>query len=105
MLNAGELYIFYSGVIEKQGLKGNLLSCEDLTALSSDLINPDIFLSNLKLALDSLSNGDIEFYDLGNEIGRVSANLSSPSNILLREVIYGVEHGFDMISNEMGAFE
>ncbi len=26
----------------------------------SDLVNPDVFLSNLKLALDSLPEGDIE---------------------------------------------
>ncbi|MBF4390590.1 hypothetical protein [Vibrio anguillarum] len=69
---------------------------------SLDLLNPDIFLSNLKLALDSLPDGDIEFCDLGNEIGRVIANLSSPNKALLREVIYGVEHGFDMISKERG---
>ena len=69
---------------------------------SSDLLNPDIFLSNLKLALDSLPGGDIEFCDLGNEIGRVIANLNSPNKAHLREVIYGVEHGFDMISKERG---
>ncbi|HGY9585519.1 TPA: hypothetical protein ACOJQP_003963 [Vibrio harveyi] len=69
---------------------------------SLDLLNPDIFLSNLKLALDSLPDGDIEFCDLGNEIGRVIANLNSPNKALLREVIYGVEHGFDMISKERG---
>ena len=70
---------------------------------SSDFLNPDIFLSNLKLALDSLPDGDIELCDLGNEIGRVIANLNSPNKTLLREVIYGVEHGFDMISKERGA--
>ncbi|WP_425667115.1 hypothetical protein ACPUEJ_20915 [Vibrio tubiashii] len=69
---------------------------------SSDLLNPDIFLSNLKLALDSLPDGDIGLCDLGNEIGRVIANLNSPNKTLLREVIYGVEHGFDMISKERG---
>ncbi len=69
---------------------------------SSDLLNPDIFLSNLKLALDSLPYGDIEFCDLGNEIGRVIVNLKSPNKSLLREVIYGVEHGFDMIRKERG---
>ncbi|MDA0154009.1 hypothetical protein OH460_16935 [Vibrio sp. Makdt] len=69
---------------------------------SSDFLNPNIFLSNLKLALDSLPDGDIEFCDLGNEIGRVIANLNSSNKALLREVIYGVEHGFDMISKERG---
>ncbi|MBF4301431.1 hypothetical protein [Vibrio anguillarum] len=69
---------------------------------SLDLLNPDIFLSNLKLALDSLPDGDIEFCDLGNEIGRVIANLNSPNKALLREVIYGVEHGFDIIRKERG---
>ncbi|MEZ8795785.1 hypothetical protein OAA_03970 [Vibrio cyclitrophicus 1F175] len=69
---------------------------------SSDFLNPDIFLSNLKLALDSLPDGDIELCELGNEIGRVIANLNSPNKTLLREVIYGVEHGFDMISKERG---
>ncbi|ANS87417.1 hypothetical protein VSVS12_03717 [Vibrio scophthalmi] len=58
---------------------------------SSDLLNPDIFLSSLKLVLDSLPDGDIEFCDLGNEIGRVIANLNPPNKALLREVIYGVE--------------
>ncbi|MDK9764920.1 hypothetical protein KI743_23215 [Vibrio sp. D420a] len=70
---------------------------------SSDLLNPDIFLSNLKLALDSLPDGNIELCDLGNEIGRVIANLNSPNKALLCEVIYGVEHGFDMVSKEKGA--
>jgi len=70
---------------------------------SSGLVNPDIFISNLKFALDSLPNGDIELCDLGNEIGRVIANLNSPNKTLLREVIYGVEHGFDMISKERGS--
>ncbi|ENP8322112.1 hypothetical protein ACTQ8I_002068 [Vibrio vulnificus] len=68
-----------------------------------DLLNPNIFLSNLKLALDRLPDGDIEFCDLGNEIGRVIANLNSPNKTLLREVVYGVKHGFDMISKERGA--
>ncbi len=70
---------------------------------SLDLVNPYIFLSNLKLALDSLPDGDIEFCDLGNEIGRVIANLNSPNKALLREVIYGVEHGFDLIRKERGS--
>ncbi|TMX46590.1 hypothetical protein DA099_14915 [Photobacterium damselae] len=69
---------------------------------SSDLLNPDIFLSNLKLALDNLPDGDIGFCDLGNEIGRVIANLKSPNKLLLRELIYGVEHGFDIIRKERG---
>ncbi|EII2378938.1 hypothetical protein LG166_003214 [Vibrio cholerae] len=63
---------------------------------SSDLVNPYIFLSNLKLALDSLPDGDIELYDLGNEIGRVIASLSSPNKTRLREVTDGIEHGFDL---------
>lgn len=67
-----------------------------------DLLNPNIFLSNLKLALDRLPDGDIELCDLGNEIGRVIANLNSPNKTLLREVVYGVEHGFDMVSKERG---
>ncbi len=67
-----------------------------------DLLNPNIFLSNLKLALDRLPDGDIELCDLGNEIGRVIANLNSPNKTLLREVVYGVKHGFDMISKERG---
>ncbi|EGQ8650938.1 MULTISPECIES: hypothetical protein [Vibrio] len=70
---------------------------------SSDLVNPDIFLSNLKLALDNLPDGDIELCDLGNEIGRIIANLNSPNKTLLREVIYGVEHGFDLVSKERGS--
>ncbi|GHY58323.1 hypothetical protein VCSRO24_3193 [Vibrio cholerae] len=48
---------------------------------SSDLVNPDIFLSNLKLALDNLPDGDIELCDLGNEIGRIIANLNSPKEV------------------------
>ncbi|MBE4475875.1 hypothetical protein D5E87_23120 [Vibrio parahaemolyticus] len=67
-----------------------------------DLLNPNIFLSNLKLALDRLPDGDIELCDLGNEIGRVIANLNSPNKTLLREVVYGVKHGFDMIRKERG---
>ncbi len=69
---------------------------------SSDFLNPDIFLSNLKLALDSLPDGDIELCDLGNEIGRVIANLNSPNKTLLREVTHGIEHGFDLIRKERG---
>ncbi len=71
--------------------------------LRSDLVNPYIFLSNLKLALDSLTDGDIELYDLGNEIGRVIASLSSPNKIRLREVTNGIEHGFDLIRKERGS--
>lgn len=67
-----------------------------------DLLNSNVFLSNLKLALDRLPDGDIELCDLGNEIGRVIANLNSPNKTLLRDVIYGVVHGFDMISKERG---
>ncbi|AOW82980.1 hypothetical protein [Vibrio mimicus] len=63
---------------------------------SSDLVNPYIFLSNLKLALDNLPDGDIELYDLGNEIGRVIASLSSPNKTRLREVTDGIEQGFDL---------
>ncbi|EGR0581324.1 hypothetical protein NMS60_002171 [Vibrio cholerae] len=70
---------------------------------SSDFVNPDIFLSNLKLALDNLPDGDIELCGLGNEIGRIIANLNSPSKTLLREVIYGIEHGFDLVSKERGS--
>ncbi|EHV1354303.1 hypothetical protein KZ989_003450 [Vibrio cholerae] len=70
---------------------------------SSNLVNPDIFLSNLKLALDNLPDGDVELCDLGNEIGRIIANLNSPNKTLLREVIYGVEHGFDFVSKERGS--
>ncbi|WP_228006459.1 hypothetical protein [Vibrio sp. OPT10] len=70
---------------------------------SSDFVNPDIFLSNLKLSFDSLPDGDIELCDLGNEIGRVIAHLNSPNKTLLREVIYGIEHGFDLIRKERGA--
>ncbi|HFG2072411.1 TPA: hypothetical protein ACGF3P_002265 [Vibrio cholerae] len=71
--------------------------------LRSDLVNPYIFLSNLKLALDSLTDGDIELYDLGNEIGRVIASLSSPNKTRLREVTNGIEHGFDLIRKERGS--
>ncbi|CAE6892809.1 hypothetical protein ACOMICROBIO_LKFPLAJE_00932 [Vibrio sp. B1FIG11] len=67
-----------------------------------DLLNPNVFLSNLKLALDRLPDGDIELCDLGNEIGRVITNLNSPNKALLREVIYGFEHGLDIISKERG---
>ncbi|EIJ0946050.1 hypothetical protein LH710_001916 [Vibrio vulnificus] len=69
----------------------------------SDLVNPDIFLSNLKLALDSLPEGDIELCDLGNEIGRVIASLNSPHRALLRDTIHGIEHGFELISKEKRA--
>lgn len=71
----------------------------------SDLVNPDTFLSNLKLALDSLPDGNIELCDLGNEIGRVIASLNSPYKIHLREVIRGVEHGFDLIAKEKGTMK
>lgn len=71
--------------------------------LRSDLVNPYIFLSNLKLALDSLTDGDIELYDLGNEIGRVIASLSSPNKTRLREITNGIEHGFDLIRKERGS--
>ncbi|MCG9683539.1 hypothetical protein L1D31_13265 [Vibrio sp. Isolate23] len=68
----------------------------------SNLVNRHTFISELMSALDSLPDGDIELCDLANEIGRVIANLNSPNKALLREVIYGVEHGFDMISKERG---
>ncbi|MDN2480013.1 hypothetical protein [Vibrio agarivorans] len=69
---------------------------------SSGALNPDTFLSNLKLALDSLPEGDIEFCDLGNEIGRVIANLSSSQQCHLRDVLHGIEHGFDVIAKVKG---
>lgn len=69
----------------------------------SDLVNPDIFLSNLKFALDSLPEGDIELCDLGNEIGRVIASLNSPHKTLLRDTISGIEHGFELINKERGS--
>jgi hypothetical protein len=69
---------------------------------SSDLLNPDIFLSNLKLALDTLPDGDIEFCDLGNEIGRVIASLNSSPKCHLRDVLHGIEHGFDLIAKAKG---
>lgn len=75
---------------------------EAFDVFSSDLVNLDVFLSNLKLALDSLPDGDIELCDLGNEIGRVIANLNSPNKTLLREVTHGIEHGFDLIRKERG---
>ncbi|EKB1966240.1 hypothetical protein ONF83_004851 [Vibrio parahaemolyticus] len=65
----------------------------------SDLVNPNVFLPNLKLALDRLPKGDIELCDLGNEIGRVIASLNSPHRALLRDTIYGIE----LISKEKGA--
>ncbi|HFC9209814.1 MULTISPECIES: hypothetical protein [Vibrio] len=71
--------------------------------LRSDLVNPYIFLSNLKFALDSLPDGDIELYDLSNEIGKVIASLSSPNKTRLREVTNGIEHGFDLIRKERGS--
>ncbi|MEZ8820157.1 hypothetical protein AB4562_14205 [Vibrio sp. 10N.222.54.A1] len=111
-------YNAHSDLLAKSGTKPDWLSFADevervtddfmadrnevLDNPSSDFLNPDIFLSNLKLALDSLPDGDIELCNLGNEIGRVIANLNSPNKTLLREVIYGVEHGFDMISKERG---
>lgn len=57
-------------------------------------------LVNLRFVLDSLPDGDIELCDLGDEIGRVIANLNSPHKRLIREVIYGVEHGFNSMSKE-----
>ncbi|MEF1339507.1 hypothetical protein REH81_22490, partial [Vibrio rotiferianus] len=65
---------------------------------SSGLVNPDIFLSNLKSALDCLPDGDIDLCDLGNEIGRVIANSNSPHKCHLRDVLHGIEHGFDLIA-------
>ncbi|WP_287233419.1 hypothetical protein [Vibrio sp.] len=65
-----------------------------------NLVNRHTFVSDLMSALDSLSDGDIELCDLANEVGRVIANFNSPNKALLREVIYGVEHGFDMVSKE-----
>lgn len=67
---------------------------------SSALLNADIFLSNLKSALDSLPDSDIELCDLGNEIGRVIANLNSPHQCHLRDVLHGIEHGFELIAKE-----
>ena len=69
---------------------------------SSGLVNSDIFLSNLKSALDCLPDGDIELCDLGNEIGRVIANLNSPHKCHLRDVLHGIEHGFDLIAKARG---
>lgn len=69
---------------------------------SSYLVNPDVFLSNLKLALNSLPYDDIELLDLTNEIGRVIANLNSPDKCHLRDELHGIEHGFDLIGKERG---
>ena len=69
---------------------------------SSNLVNRHTFVSDLTLALDSLPGGDIELCDLANEIGRVIANLNSAHKSHLREVIRGIEHGFDLIAIEKG---
>lgn len=69
---------------------------------SSNLVNPDTFVSELQLAFDSLPDGDIELCDLANEIGRVIANLNSPYKSHLCEVIHGIEHGFNLIAKEKG---
>lgn len=69
---------------------------------SLGLVNPDIFLSNLKSALNCLPDGDVELGDLGNEIGRVIASLNSPHQCHLRDVLYGIEHGFDLIVRTRG---
>lgn len=69
----------------------------------SSLVNRHTFVSDLTSALDSLPEGDIELCDLANEIGRVIANLNSVHKNHLREVIHGLEHGFDLIAIEKGA--
>lgn len=68
---------------------------DDIDESNSDLVNPDAFLSDIKLAHDSIP--DIELCDLGNEIGWVIASLNLPHRTLLRETIYGIEHGFELI--------
>lgn len=68
----------------------------------SNLVNRYTFVSDLMSALDSLPDGDIELCDLANEIGRVIASLNSTHKSHLREVIHGLEHGFDLIAREKG---
>ncbi|KNH11906.1 hypothetical protein ACS79_15100 [Vibrio lentus] len=68
----------------------------------SDLVNPDIFLSNLKLVIDSLPDDDIELCDLSNEIGRVIVSLNSSQKCHLRDVLHGIEHGFNLIAKAKG---
>ncbi|MBB1465651.1 hypothetical protein H5300_20485 [Vibrio sp. SG41-7] len=110
-------YNSHSDLLAKTEIKPGMLPFADVESISDDfmvnridepssnLVNPNAFLSYLELALDNLPDGDIELCDLGNEIGRVIANLNSPHKTLLQEVIHGVEHGFDLISKERGGFE
>lgn len=74
----------------------------DRNEAGSNLVNRHTFVSDLTIALDSLPDGDIELCDLANEIGRVIANLNSAHKSHLREVIRGIEHGFDLIAIEKG---
>ncbi|BCN27239.1 hypothetical protein VYA_44310 (plasmid) [Vibrio alfacsensis] len=55
------------------------------------------FLLNFKLTLYGHPGGDIELCDLSNEIDRVIDHFSPPNKALLAEVIYGVEHNFDLV--------
>lgn len=68
----------------------------------SHLVNRHTFVSDLTSALDSLPDGDILLCDSANEIGRVIANFNSAHKSHLREIIRGLEHGFDLIAIEKG---
>ena len=87
---------------EKELLEGMTPHNSHCDLLAKSEVKPDVFLSNLKLALDTLPDGDIEFCDLGNEIGRVIASLNSSPKCHLRDVLHGIEHGFDLIAKAKG---
>lgn len=66
--------------------------------LGSGLVNRHNSVSDLTLALDSLPDRGIELCDLANEIVRVITSLNSSHKSHLREVISGLEQGFDSYS-------
>ncbi|HCE1977269.1 TPA: hypothetical protein NGS68_000535 [Vibrio parahaemolyticus] len=63
-------------------------------------VNADLFINELQLALKELPVDEIELCDLANEIGRVIAVLAHPTTDNKREVIAGIEHGFELIAKE-----
>jgi hypothetical protein len=70
---------------------------EDITMKSEATINIDEFIKSLSSSVESLPTKDLELCDLANEIGMVIARLSDTDPLCEREVLSGINHGFELV--------
>ena len=68
---------------------------------SEPTINIDEFVKNLSSSVESLPTKDLELCDLANEIGIALARLAGAEKFNEREVLAGIDHGFDLVRKKM----